>query len=205
MKKITLFAAVAAVGILCFAACQKAQDTPAPQEEVQEEEPLVKSAAAMLNKAAEEPEVQEAVKQLLLDINKGTDWHHLALAVSGTDEKGDTVNYVSGEVGLIKGEKHLLEVDLNLVVMDVVPVVGTLDPLIIVPNLTKALIAKNDVDCDYYLLQANDGIKVSVFGFMSLALMRTEDEEGLRKIDLFLVAPFADPVPLSSVLALLLG
>lgn len=205
MNKISLYAAVVAASIIAFTACQKADNTPAPQEEVQVEEPEVKAVARILNSTAEEPEVQEAIQNLKLDIKKGSDWHHLALNVSGVDEYGNPVNYLSGEVGLVKGDKHLLEVDLDLKVRGFISIAGTLDPVTIVPNLTKALLAESDVDCDYYLLQANEGLNITIMDYMTLSFMRTEDEEGLRIVDLFLVAPYAEPVALSEVLSLLLG
>lgn len=206
MNKISLYAAIAAATVLGFTACQKAVDTPAPQEEeVQVEEPEVKSVARILNSVAEEPEVQEAAEYILLDIKKGSDWHHIAVSATGVDEDGEPVNYVTGEVGLVKGEKHLLEVDLDLKVRDYISIAGTLDPATIIPNLTKALLAESDVDCDYYLLQANEGINVTILNYMKFALMRTVDEEGLRIVDLFLVAPDSEPVAVSKVLTLLLG
>lgn len=204
MNKISLYAAIAAVAVFGFSACQKTEDTPAPQEEVQvEEEPAVKSAARILNSTAEDPEVQEAVGKLLLDISKGKDWHHMALSVAREDEEGNTVNYLSGELGVVRGETHLLEVDLDLMVRDLIPITGTLDLITIVPNYTKALLAKTDLDCDYYLLQANEGIKIKVMGFLEVLFMRTEDEEGSRIVDLFLLEPGSEPIPLSKVLELL--
>lgn len=202
MKKISLFAAIAAATIFGFVACQKVSD-PDQQEIAQAEQPGVKAIARILNETAEQPEVQEAVKNLLLDIKKGSDWHHLAFSVGSVDELGDSVNYVSGEIGLIKGEKHLLELDLNLMVVGFVPIQGSLDLLAIGPNFAKAVLALTDEKCDEYLEKANEGIKIAIFGQMKLALMRTEDEEGNRMIDLFLVGVDADPVPLSSILALL--
>lgn len=212
MKKISLFAAIAATAVFGFASCQKADNAPAedaivPQEEVKEaEEPSVKAVAQILNKTAEEPEVQDAVKKLVWDIKKGSDWHHLALSITGKDSDGKPQPYLSGEVGLIKGEQHLLEIDLNLMIGGMIPLVGTLDPVTLGVNFPKALLAKSDQACDKYLLKANEGINVSIFGMMTLALMRTEDENGARKIDLFLVSnnPDDEPVALSSLLALLM-
>ena len=190
MKKFSLFAAIAAATIFGFVACQKAENAPAPQEqeEIQVQEPSVKAVAKMLNQVAEAPEVQDAVKKLVLDINKGSDWHHLTLAVSGTNADGKPVEYVSGEVGLIKGESHLLE------------------PVGVSFYLSKALLAKTDDACDKYLEKANKGINVSIMGIMTLALMRTQDAEGARKVDLFLLSnnPEDEPVALSSLLALLM-
>ncbi len=204
MKKISLFAAIAAATIFGFVACQKADNVPAPQEEeIQVKDPDVKAIARILNETAEQPEVQDAVKQLLLEINKGSDWHHIAFSVGAVDELGDSLNYVNGEIGLIKGEKHLLELDLNLMVVGFVPIQGSLDLLAIGPNYAKAVLALTDEKCDEYLEKANEGIKIAIFGQMKLALMRTEDEEGNRVIDLFLVGIDGDPVPLSSILALL--
>ena len=59
---------------------------------------------------------------------------------------------------------------------------------------------------DKYLEKANKGINVSIMGIMTLALMRTQDAEGARKIDLFLVSanPEDEPVALSSLLELLM-
>ena len=53
---------------------------------------------------------------------------------------------------------------------------------------------------------ANKGINVSIMGIMTLALMRTQDAEGARKVDLFLLSnnPEDEPVALSSLLALLM-
>ena len=207
MKKITLFAAIAAAAVFGFAACQKAEDAPAQQEEIQAEEPTVKAVAKVLNQTAEEPEVQDAVKKLVWDINKGSDWHHMSLAVSGTNADGNPVEYVSGEVGLIKGESCLLEIDLNLVVGGMIPIAGTVEPVGLGINFSKALLAKTDEDCDKYLEKANKGINVSIMGgMMTLALKRTQDEAGARKIDLFLVSanPEDEPVALSSLLALLM-
>ena len=210
MKKITLFAAIAAAAVFGFAACQKAEAPAemAPQEEeIQAQEPSVKAVAKMLNQVAEAPEVQDAVKKLVLDINKGSDWHHLTLAVSGTNADGKPVEYVSGEVGLIKGESRLLEIDLKLLVGGVMPVTGTLEPVGVSFYLSKALLAKTDEDCDKYLEKANKGINVSIMGgMMTLALMRTQDAEGARKVDLFLLSnnPEDEPVALSSLLELLM-
>lgn len=203
MNKTSLYAALAAVAVWGFSACQKAVDEPAPQEEVQEEEvSAVKSAARILNSTAEEPEVQEAVGKLLLDIAKGKDWHHMSLAVARENEQGEPVNYLTGEVGVILGETYFLDVDVNLMVLDVISVTGTLDPITIVTNYTKALLSETDLDCDYYLLQANEGIKVLVMDYMNVALMRTQDEEGSRMVDLFLIAPGSTPIPLTKVLEL---
>ena len=209
MKKITLFAAIAAAGVFGFAACQKAEAPAemAPQEEeIQAQEPSVKAVAKMLNQVAEAPEVQDAVKKLVLDINKGSDWHHLTLAVSGTNADGKPVEYVSGEIGLIKGESRLLEIDLKLLVGGVIPLTGTLEPVGVSFYLSKALLAKTDEDCDKYLEKANKGINVSIMGIMTLALMRTQDAEGARKVDLFLLSnnPEDEPVALSSLLELLM-
>ena len=204
MNKISLSAAVVAASVLSFTACQKAVDTPAPQEEVQVEEPEVKSVARILNSTAEEPEVLEAVENLLIDIKKGSDWHHMALSVTGVDEEGAPVNYLTGEVGVVRGKDHLLEIDLNLLIRDFITITGTLDPVTIVPNYTKAILAKTDVECDYYLLQANDGLNITILDYMTLSFMRTENEDGLRIVDLFLATPYSEPVALSEVLALLL-
>ena len=208
MKKFSLFAAIAAATIFGFVACQKAENAPAPQEqeEIQVQEPSVKAVAKMLNQVAEAPEVQDAVKKLVLDINKGSDWHHLTLAVSGTNANGKPVEYVSGEVGLIKGESRLLEIDLKLLVGGVMPLTGTLEPVGVSFYLSKALLAKTDDACDKYLEKANKGINVSIMGIMTLALMRTQDAEGARKVDLFLLSnnPEDEPVALSSLLELLM-
>ena len=209
MKKITLFAAIAAAAVFGFVACQKA-DAPAevaPQEEeIQAQEPYVKDVAQVHNQVPEKPEVKDAANKVVLDINKGSDWHHMSLAVSGTNADGKPVEYVSGEVGLIKGENYPLEIDLKLLVGGAIPVTGTLEPVGLGINFSKALLAKTDEDCDKYLEKANKRINVSIMGMMTLSLMRAEDAEGARKIDLFLVSPNPEdePVALSSLLEMLL-
>ena len=40
-------------------------------------------------------------------------------------------------------------------------------------------------------------------GFLEVLFMRTEDEEGSRIVDLFLLEPGSEPIPLSKVLELL--
>lgn len=209
MRKINLFATIAAAAVFGLVACQKAEapvETTPQEEEIQAEEPSVKAVAKVLNQAAENPEVQDAVKKLIWDIKKGSDWHHLSLNVSGKNADGDPVEYVSGEVGLIKGESRLLEIDLDLKVGGMIPIIGTLEPVGVSFYFSKALLTKTDENCDKYLEKANKGINVSIMGIMTLALMRTQDAEGARKIDLFLVSanPEDEPVALSSLLALLM-
>ena len=210
MNRISLFAALAAAVLIGFSACKKVDNTPVPQQEdqIQAAEPAVKSVAKVLNEVAEEPEVQEAASKILWQISNGSDKHHITVSISAKkDDQEEETNYVTGEVGIVRGEQGQLEVDLNLMVMGFVPIEGTLDPVAIVTNFTRAILAEEALDCDYYLLQANAGLKLTVMGYMTMQFLRGEDEEGFRTVDLYLVDPEdeeSEPVSLTELLSLLL-
>lgn len=205
-----LFTALALVGVV---ACQKTE-IPAVQEEQEEviapEESQgaqpqqtmdIKSVGRILNEVAETEEVQSALPDIMVEINLAKIPWHLEFNIAKADE--EQASYVKGTLGLTKGLYHLVVLDLDLMVMDMVPVVGTID----IPQISKYLLfaamEDDNAICDEYLELATAGLDISIFGMYRLAFLRGEDMEDHRTIDLYLCDPSnpdSVPFPLSMLL-----
>ena len=194
---------IAALALLGIAACQKietpdvqqeepevavAQEpAPEPEQEVAQEAteepaaiPDVKSVAAALNEVAEKDEVKLFIKDILIMVKEGKDARHFEFDVASTKE-GYEGSYIAGSLGLVVGDLHPVAIDLDLVVLGMIPVVGQLDLVQISTNYALAALALDD---------------------FKLAFLRGEDENGKRTMDLYLYNPAdpnAKPFPLSTL------
>lgn len=197
MKKTRLF--VAAVALLGFAACQKIETPVAPQEEpeVAAEEPVVtepeqtmdvKSVAAVLNDVVEKEQVKLFIKDLMFMIGEGKDARHFDFDVALVSEEA-THSYICGSLGLDVGEYHPIAIDMDLMVLEKVPIVGQLDMVQISKNYAKASLCLDNISCDYYLGKASLGFGLTINGSMKLCLLRGTDEKGKRTIGLYLIDP----------------
>ena len=222
MKKTRLI--IAALALLGIAACQKietpdvqqeepevavAQEpAPEPEQEVAQEAteepaaiPDVKSVAAALNEVAEKDEVKLFIKDILIMVKEGKDARHFEFEVASTKE-GYEGSYIAGALGLVVGDLHPVAIDLDLVVLGMIPVVGQLDLVQISTNYAMAALALDDFSCEFYLKKASEGLGISVFGAYKLTFLRGEDENGKRTMDLYLYNPAdpnAKPFPLSTL------
>ena len=214
MKKTRLF--VAAVALLGFAACQKIETPVPPQEEseVAAEEPVVtepeqtmdvKSVAAVLNDVVEKEQVKLFIKDLMFMIGEGKDARHFDFDVALVSEEA-THSYICGSLGLDVGEYHPIAIDMDLMVIERVPIVGQLDMVQISKNYAKASLCLDNISCDYYLGKASLGFGLTINGSMKLCLLRGTDEKGKRTIGLYLIDPEDPnfpPFPLGALFSIL--
>ena len=216
MKKTRLF--VAAVALLGFAACQKIETPVPPQEEseVAAEEPVVtepeqtmdvKSVAAVLNDVVEKEQVKLFIKDLMFMIGEGKDARHFDFDVALVSEEA-THSYICGSLGLDVGEYHPIAIDMDLMVIERVPIVGQLDMVQISKNYAKASLCLDNISCDYYLGKASLGFGLTINGSMKLCLLRGTDEKGKRTIGLYLIDPEDPnfpPFPLGALFSILVA
>jgi len=194
-------------GVLCLGAvsCQKDSVVEVGQDPEQIEvakTPSMNEVAAMLNEAAVVVgEEEEVVEKLYYMVESGSDDSHIGLKLSRGEQE-----YVSGEVGLIDGIMRK-ELDFNVLVYGIVPIVGSIDLLHVVNLYLSACLSISDKACKHNLDQANEGIHLTIMGIYKLELRYyIEEESGDRKIDLFLVDPEHpdSPVSVSNMLALII-
>lgn len=214
MKKTRLF--IAAIALLGFAACQKIEDPVVPQEEpeVAAEEPVVtepeqtmdvKSVAAVLNDVVEREQVKLFIKDLMFMIGEGKDARHFDFDVALVSEEA-THSYICGSLGLDVGEYHPIAIDMDLMVLEMFPIVGQLDMVQISKNYAKASLCPDNISCDYYLGKASLGFGLTINGSMKLCLLRGTDEKGKRTIGLYLIDPedpSIPPFPLGALFSIL--
>ena len=202
--------------LLGVVACQKVETPVVPEEqeivvpeepqEVQpQQQPDVKSVAGVLNEVASAKEVLVALPDILLEINRAESPWHLDLNIARADNE---LSYVCGTVGLTKGVYHLVVLDLDIMVMNMFPIVGTVDAVYITANLVKAACVEDDTLCDSYLAKATAGLDVTVESSFRMKFLRSVGEDNKRIIDLYLYDaenPDYEPVSLSDLLKLLQG
>lgn len=201
-----MIAAVALLGIA--AACQKVETPVAQQEEPVVVEPQapaqnldVKSVATLLDELAEKEEVQIFIKDILVVLKDSDAPLHFDLEVSLKNEQKD-VTYVSGSLGLDKGEYHPIAIDMNLVVLGMFPVVGQLDLVQVSVNYAKALLSLDDDACDEYLAKASLGLGIAINDTIKFCFLRGVNEYGLRTMSLYIydaTDPTVEPIAVDSL------
>ena len=206
MKIVRLF--FAAIALLGIVACQK-EEAPVIQEdpeviEVQEasREPVdLKSVASALNEAAEKEEVKLFIKNLLIMIREGKDPCHFEFGISHVNGENENPQ-ISGSLGLVAGDLHPIAIDMDLLIMDMFPIVGKVDLVQISTNYVKAALSLDNTTCDSYLKKASEGIDLTVVYSFGMCFLRGEDEKGRRTLSLYLYNPYDPsfpPVPLSDL------
>lgn len=207
-----LLAALAVVGVV---ACQKteippvqpAQEepeavVPEASQDVQPQEQMdVKCVGEILDKVCQIKEVIEGLPHIMVEINKATSPWSLDFDITQPD--GEKHSYVGGSLSLTRGIYHPVILAMNLMVLEMIPITGTVDTPQISKYLLLAKIERDDDFCDKFLELATAGLDVSVMGMYRLAFLRGEDEEGKRTIDLYLCDPSnpdSEPFPLSNLL-----
>lgn len=213
MKKSFLF--LATLALVSVAACQKietpeTQETPevvAPEEPAVAEKPETalnaEEVAYILNDVAEKEEVKLFIKKMIFMVREGNDSRHFEFSVGPQSEDNPDLTYISGALGLVRGEFHPIVVDMDLMVVSQIPIVGQLDPAQISKNYIKAGLALDDITCEYYLYQASKGLDIAVANTYRLAFLRGEDEKGHRTMDLYVINPNDPdfpPFPIGNVL-----
>ena len=203
MKKSRLF--IAAIALMGIAACAK-METPTVQEEPEviapeqtvaaepEQNMDVKSVAAVLNDVVEREQVKIFIKDLMFMIGEGKDARHFDFDVALVSEEA-THSYICGSLGLDVGEYHPIAIDMDLMVIEQIPIVGQLHMVQISKYYTKAALSLTNFYCDFYLEKASLGFGVTLGEGMKLCLRRGVDEEGKRTIDLYLYNPEDPSVP----------
>ena len=159
MKKSFLF--LAALALVSVAACQKIEtpETPdTPEVVAPEEKPETalnaEEVAYILNDVAEKEEVKLFIKKMIFMVREGNDSRHFEFSVGPQSENNPDLTYISGALGLVRGELHPIVVDMDLMIMSQIPIVGQLDPAQITKNYAKAGLSLDDITCEYYLYQA---------------------------------------------------
>lgn len=214
MKKSRLF--IAAIALMGIAACAK-METPTAQEEPEviapeqtvaaesEQTADVKSVAAVLNDVAQKNQVKLFINNLMIMIGEGSDARHFDFDVAISDEEA-THSYICGSLGLDVGEYHPIAIDMDLMVLEMFPIVGQLDMVQISKNYAKASLCLDNISCDYYLGKASLGFGLTINGSMKLCLLRGTDEKGKRTIGLYLIDPedpSIPPFPLGALFSIL--
>lgn len=219
MKSSPLFIA-AAIALLGAVACDKTEVPAAAPEEAEAQEAVIPEAAEpeqtldinavarILNEAAENEYVVYRIKNFLIGLREGMDCRHIEFSISKVEEEQeDPINYVVGSVGIVNGEFHSNVLDLDLMILDMVPLVGTLDLIQVSVNYGKAILAKDVPTTEEYLALASAGLDLNVMGIYRMCFLCQVDEEGHRIFDLYLINPLdpeSEPVSLSNLLKLLL-
>ena len=200
MKKSRLF--IAAIALMGIAACAK-METPTVQEEPEviavatesEQTADVKSVACTLNSLCEICEVRDFIKSLIVKVNKSeeTPWHLDIYVAKPKTEEQEEFPYISGSVGFVKGIFRPVVLDVDLKIVKLLTIAGTIDVHQIVGNYAHAIkhldSTMGDLVAQYYLDKATEGLDITIQGTLRFFFQVEEDEEGNRYIDLYLYNP----------------
>ena len=189
MKKLIIPALVLLMGAI---ACNKADIPEAQAEEpaAAEAQPQmdVKSVAVIIEEAIQKEEISVIYKDLIFLVREGDDNRHFEFAIAREDIDFPFY-YLDGAVGLVKGDKHPVVIDMDILLFEKVRIIGTLDPIQVHSNLAKAFLAPKVDECDALLEMANEGIDLQIADSYCIRYMRYIDEKGRRQIGLFLLDP----------------
>lgn len=200
---------IAAIAVLGVAACQKIETPEVPQEEPEvvapevaaepEQAPTdVKSVAAVLNDVAEKEEVRLFFKKIYYMIREGKDSRHFEFSV--TPEGDGAKSYISGSLGLVRGDEHPIVIDIDVAIIEMIPIKGQLDFVQVTANYAKAAASIDDMYCEWYLWKASQGLNFTVANGYKLCFLRKEDEKGKRTMKLYAYNPedpSEEPIPVS--------
>lgn len=200
MRKSRLF--IAAIALMGIAACSK-METPTVQEEPEviavatesEQTADVKSVACTLNSLCEICEVRDFIKSLIVKVNKSeeTPWHLDIYVAKPKTEEQEEFPYISGSVGFVKGIFRPVVLDVDLTIVKLLTIAGTIDVHQIVGNYAHAIkhldSTMGDLVAQYYLDKATEGLDITIQGTLRFFFQVEEDEEGNRYIDLYLYNP----------------
>ena len=201
MKKFIIPALVLLMGV---AACNKAEVPEAQPEEpaAEAEQQLdVKSVAIVIEEAIQKEEISVIYKDLLFQVREGVDNRHFEFEIDREDIDFPFC-YLNGAVGLVKGDKHPVVIDMDILLLEKVRIIGTLDPIQVHSNLAKAFLTPKADECDALLEMANEGIDLKIADSYCIRYMRYIDEKGRRQIGLFLLDPAQpemEPFPLHTL------
>lgn len=201
MKKFIIPALVLLMGAV---ACNKAEVPEAQPEEpaAEAEEQLdVKSVAIIIEEAIQKEEISVIYKDLIFKVREGDDNRHFEFEI-GEADSDFPYNYISGTLGVTKGLFHPVVIDMDLLLFELVTIEGQLDIAQIHQNHAKAVLALDNITCDYYLAKANDGIALKIMDSYRICYLRNVDEDGKRTIGLYLLDPTnpdAAPFPLKNL------
>jgi hypothetical protein len=197
MKKSRLI--IAAIALMGVAACAKietpnVQDEPeviAPEEiVVAEPNAEVKSVASALDNLCQINEVRKFIESLIVDIQKSEEPWHIDFSVAPPEPEDPDYTYICGSIGFTKGVFHPIVLDLDLLVMNRITIVGTIDAHQIVANYAHALQhiddLAGDITAQYYLDKANEGLNITIGEALKFCFMVEVDEEGYRSIGLYI-------------------
>ena len=108
-------------------------------------------------------------------------------------EEQEEFPYISGSVGFVKGIFHPVVLDVDLKIMKLLTIAGTIDVHQIVGNYAHAIkhldSTMGDLVAQYYLDKATEGLDITILGTLRFFFQVEEDEEGNRYIDLYLYNP----------------
>ena len=200
MRKSRLF--IAAIALMGIAACSK-MEPPTVQEEPEviavatesEQTADVKSVACTLNSLCEICEVRDFIKSLIVKVNKSeeTPWHLDVYVAKPKTEEQEEFPYISGSVGFVKGIFRPVVLDVDLKIVKLLTIAGTIDVPQIVGNYAHAIkhldSTMGDLVAQYYLDKATEGLDITIQGTLRFFFQVEEDEEGNRYIDLYLYNP----------------
>lgn len=189
MKKLIIPALVLLMGAI---ACNKAEIPEAQAEEpaAAEVQPQmdVKSVAVIIEDAIIKEQAVLVVKDMVFLVREGDDNHHFEFEI-GKADPDFPYNYISGTLGITKGLFHPVVIDMDLLLFELVTIEGQLDIAQIQQNHAKAMLALDNITCDYYLAKANDGIALKIMDSYRICYLRNVDENGKRTIGLYLLDP----------------
>lgn len=202
---------IAAIAVLGVAACQKIETPEVPQEEpevVAPEQPVaaepekaaedLNSVAAVLNDVAEKEEVRLFFKKIYYMIREGKDSRHFEFSV--TPEGDGAKSYISGSLGLVRGDEHPIVIDIDVAIIEMIPIKGQLDFVQVTANYAKAAASIDDMYCEWYLWKASQGLNFTVANGYKLCFLRKEDAKGKRTMKLYAYNPedpSEEPIPVS--------
>lgn len=204
MKKSRLF--ITAIALMGIAACAK-METPTVQEEPEviapeqtvaaksEQTADVKSVACTLNSLCQICEVRDFIKSFIVKVNKSeeTPWHLDIYVAKPKTEEQEEFPYISGSVGFVKGIFHPVVLDVDLKIVKLLTIAGTIDVHQIVGNYSLAIkhldSTMGDLMAQYYLDKATEGLDITIQGTLRFFFQVEEDEGGNRYIDLYLHNP----------------
>ena len=193
MKKFIIPALVLLMGA---AACNKAE-----VPEAQPEEPAAEAEQQLDVKSIQKEEISVIYKDLLFQVREGVDNRHFEFEIDREDIDFPFC-YLNGAVGLVKGDKHPVVIDMDILLLEKVRIIGTLDPIQVHSNLAKAFLTPKADECDALLEMANEGIDLKIADSYCIRYMRYVDEKGRRQIGLFLLDPAQpemEPFPLHTL------
>lgn len=190
---------IAAIAVLGVAACQKIETPEVPQEEpevVAPEQPVaaepekapedLKSVAAVLNDVVEKEEVRLFFKKIYYMIREGDDSRHFEFSV--TPEGDGAKSYISGSLGLVRGDEHPIVIDIDVNILGQIPIKGQLDFVQVTANYAKAAASLDDMYCEWYLWKASQGLNFTVANSYKLCFLR-KDVDGKRTMKLYAYDP----------------